>query len=89
MGRLRIKKKETVIPFRETLAYRMIWLSLSVVVFIYTIYEVIVAYQVSNTLAFILAAIVSVGSAIFIFYNVDHLSTARVPAHTLKRMRRR
>src|SRR5215472_16846952 len=53
MGRMRIKKKEAVIPFRETLAFRMILLSGSVVVFLVALYIMIGALQANITISFI------------------------------------
>ena len=89
MGRLKIKKKDVVPPFRETLAYRMMLLTASIVVFIYLLYEMAVSLRANNTVAFIISAAAGVGMAFAIFYNLDHLRDAKVPARTLKRMKRR
>jgi F0F1-type ATP synthase assembly protein I len=89
MGRFRIKKKEEVIPFRQTMAYRMIMLTLSILLFLYLLYEMVVAWSVNNTLAFLIAGVPACVAAFAIFYNLDHLKTARIPARTLKRIKRR
>ena len=89
MGRLRIKKKDVVTPFRETVAYRMLLLTLAIFLCLYTIYETAVALAENNTLAFIIAAILAVGAAIVVFYNLERLSQARIPQRTMKRMKRR
>ena len=89
MGRLRIKKKEAVIPFRETLAYRMILLAASVVVFLIALYSTIAALQAGITTTGIIAGVIGAAAAFGIFYNVDHLRDARIPKQTLSRMKRR
>ena len=88
MGRMRIKKKEAVIPFRETLAFRMILLSGSVVVFMVALY-ILVAYLGSNLTVAIASGVVGVAAAFAIFYNLDHLREAKIPKQTLNRMKRR
>ena len=89
MGRMKIKKKETLLPFRQTMAYRMMLLTLSILFFLYTLYEMVISLSVNNTLAFVISAVVGVGAAIMVFYNLDHLRDAKVPSTTLKRMKRR
>ena len=89
MGRLKIKKKESVMPLRQTMAYRMMLLTLSILFFVYTLYEMAIALTVNNTLAFIIAAVVGVLAAIAVFYNLDRLKLAKIPAATAKRMHRR
>jgi hypothetical protein len=89
MGRLKIKKKDVVTPFRQTMAYRMMLLTLSIIFFVYTLYEAAVALAENNTLAFLIAVVIAVVGAILVFYNLDQLSKARIPARTLKRMKRR
>jgi hypothetical protein len=89
VGRLRIKKKEAVIPFRETLAYRMFLLAGSSIVFLVALYFTIGAVRVGITASFVGSGIVAAGGAFAIFYNVDHLRDARIPKQTLSRMKRR
>jgi hypothetical protein len=88
MGRMRIKKKEVVLPFRQTLAYRMILVGASLVVFIVSLIVMIRAMQTS-TVTFIASAVVAVAAAFAVFYNLGHLREAKVPKQTLQRMKRR
>ena len=89
MGRLRIKKKEAVIPFRETLAYRMILMAASIIVFLITLYTTISALQAGRTVPGIISGVIGAAAAFAIFYNVDHLRDAKIPKQTLSRMKRR
>lgn len=85
---MRIKKKEAVIPFRETLAFRMILLSATVVVFIVALYFLAGAIRTSIPAA-VTWGVVGVASAFAVFYNLDHLRDAKIPKQTLTRMKRR
>jgi hypothetical protein len=89
MGRLRIKKKEVLIPFRETLAYRMLLATLSVVMLLVTTYF-LMKYISSGNKA---GLIVSVGGAVMavtaVFYNLSEIRNARVSPSALKRAKRR
>jgi O-antigen/teichoic acid export membrane protein len=89
VGRLRIKKKETVLPFRETLAYRMILLAGSVVVFLIALYIMIGTFQGGITASLVSSGVIAAAAAFGIFYNADHLRTAKIPKQTLNRMKRR
>ena len=86
---MKIKKKEAILPFRQTMAYRMLMLTLAVLFFLYTVYEMTMALRVNNTVAFVISAIAGVLASIAIFLNIDKLRYAKVPANTLKRMKRR
>jgi len=88
MGRMRIKKKEVVIPFRETVAFRLIVVGGWVVVFIIALYTLAGAFRTSTPLA-IISGIASVAAAYGIIYNLDHMRDAKVPKNTLNRMKRR
>lgn len=88
MGRLKIKKKDTVLPFRQTFVYRMLLLALSILFFVFTLYEMTMAWSVNNTLAFIIAAMTAICASFLIFYNLDRLKLAKVPESTLKRIKR-
>jgi hypothetical protein len=89
MGRLKIKRKDTVIPFRQTLAFRLLLLTVSIVVFLFSFYQTAISLTQNITVSFIIFAALSVASAIWAFYNLDHLRDAKIPARTLKRMKRR
>jgi uncharacterized membrane protein YbhN (UPF0104 family) len=88
MGRMRIKKKEAVIPFRETMAYRMIIAGGSLLVFMAALYVLVGAVATNMTLA-IAAGVVGAAAAFGIFYNLDRLREAKIPKRTLNRMKRR
>src|SRR5262245_26008140 len=87
MGRMRIKKKEAILPFRETMAYRMILAGASFIVLMSAIYFLF-ALSTNTTLA-IAAGAVGVAAAFGIFYNLDQLRYAKVPKRTMNRMKRR
>ena len=85
---MRIKKKESVLPFRETVAFRMLLLSGSILVFITALF--ILAFSLRTSLTWtIVAGIVTVAAAITVFYNLDHMRDAKIPKQTLTRMKRR
>ena len=86
MGRLKIKKKEAVIPFRETLAYRMILLSVSILFLVVALYQMIVSFG-GNTTAFIVAAVLTVVGGFGVFYNLDHLRDAKISPRAMQRMK--
>lgn len=88
MGRMRIKKKEAVIPFRETIAFRMILLTVSVIFFLVALYVLARAFRTSLTLTIASGAAV-VAAAIAVFYNLDHMRDAKIPKHTMNRLKRR
>jgi hypothetical protein len=88
MGRMRIKKKDTVIPFRETMAYRMILAGAYLVAFVIALFVLVGAIS-TNLIVAVACGIVGVAAAIGVFYNLDHLREARVPKRTLNRMKRR
>jgi hypothetical protein len=88
MGRMRIKKKEVVIPFRETMAYRMLLAGGSLIVFTSALFILVGAVSTNVTIA-IAAGAVGLAAAFGIFYNLDHLRYAKVPKRTLNRMKRR
>jgi hypothetical protein len=85
---MRIKKKEAVLPFRETLAFRMILLTGSVVLFAVVLYFLVGAIRTSIPAA-VTWGVVGVMSAFAVFYNLDHLRDAKIPKQTLNRMKRR
>jgi hypothetical protein len=89
MGRLRIKKKEKVIPFRETMAYRLLWITASAVLFMFMFYEATTSFQTGNRPGLIVSSIVGALALAGIFYNLDRARYARVSEHTTKRIRRR
>ena len=85
---MRIKKKESVLPFRETLAYRMILIGASLIVFVIALYLLVSNISTNMTLA-IASGVVGLAAALSLFYNLDRLREAKVPKRTLNRMKRR
>ena len=89
MGRLRIKKKEKVVPFQETLAYRLLLITTSAVLFMFMFYEAMTSLQTGNKPALIIASAVGVLGLVGIFFNLDRARYARMSEHAAKRLRRR
>ena len=89
MGRLRIKKKEAVVPFRETIAFRMLLATGSILVFLVALYIAISSMRTGNTIASVASAAVGVAAVLAVSYNLNHMREVRIPQRTLKRMRRR
>ncbi len=89
MGRLRIKKKDAVIPFRETMAYRLLLAGASLVVLMFAVYYLWHYAQSGNNIGLIVAVAGSVMAVTALFYNLGEVRNAKVPASTLKRARRR
>jgi uncharacterized membrane protein (GlpM family) len=85
---MRIKKKDAVIALRDTLAFRMMLLSGSVVVFVVALYILVGAVR-SGLAGAIASGAVSVAAAVAIFYSLNHLRDAKIPRQTLNRMKRR
>jgi hypothetical protein len=88
MGRMRIKKKDAVIPFRETMAYRTILILGCLIALLVGTYVLIVNLATNTPLA-IAGGVVAAAAAFLTFYNVDQTRHARVPKRTLDRMKRR
>lgn len=89
MGRLRIKKKENVIPFRDTLAYRLLLATGSVFAFLVTVFFLIKYTGSGNNIGLIASALSAVMAATAVLYNLGQVRNARVPARTLKKAKRR
>jgi hypothetical protein len=89
MGRLRIKKKEQVIPFRETMAYRLLLIISSGIIFIVMFVQALTGLRDGNRAALILSSIFGVLAAVALFFNLERARYARVSEHASKRMRRK
>jgi hypothetical protein len=89
MGRLRIKKKEAVIPFRSTVAYRLLLSTGSVILLIFALYQLVSAIRARNTTLLTISAMMSAMAAMAVFYNLGQVRNARIPERTLKRMGRK
>jgi ethanolamine transporter EutH len=89
MGRLRIKKKDMVIPFRQTMAYRLVLAAGSLVLVLVTGYFLLKYLQSGNNVGIIASIAGAVMSVTLLFYNLGEVRNAKVPSSTLKRARRR
>jgi hypothetical protein len=89
MGRLRIKKKDAVLPFRETMAYRLLLAAGSLVILLTTVYFLVYYLQLGNRTGVIVSIVAAVMAVTSLFYNLGEVRNAKVPANTLKRARRR
>jgi hypothetical protein len=89
MGRLRIKKKDAVIPFRETMAYRLLLATASLLLVLVTVYFLMTYIQAGNTTGIIAAVVGTVMAVTGLLYNLGEVRNAKVPASTLKRAKRR
>lgn len=89
MGRLRIKKKDAVIPFRETMAYRLLLATGSLILLMFALYYLVSYAQSGNRIGLIVSVLAIVMAVTSLLYNLGELRNARVPASTLKRARRR
>ena len=89
MGRMRIKKKDQVLPFRETMAYRLLLAAGSLVLLLATLFFLMTYIQSGNRIGLIVSIVASVMAVTSLFYNLGEVRNAKVPASTLKRARRR
>ena len=89
MGRLRIKRKDAVIPFRKTIAYRLLLATGSLIILVIAVYYVIHYVQVRNNTGILVSVLGSVMTVTSLFYNLGEVRNARVPASTIKRAKRR
>ena len=85
MGRMRIKKKAVLTPFRATMAYRLMLVFAFILSFLFTIYEMVTALQAKNTVAFVIVLVAGVLSAIGLFYNLER--ARHIPMPERKRYR--
>jgi len=89
MGRMRIKKKDVVLPFRDTMAYRLMLAAGSLVLLLSTIYFLVWYLQSGNRTGLIISIVAAVMAVTSLFYNLGEIRNAKVPSATLKRARRR
>jgi hypothetical protein len=88
MGRLKIKKKEAVLPFRETVAFRFIIVAISAVLFLIASVQVFRAIRDGNTTLLVIAGLMIVGTAALALFNLSQMSRAKVPKSAQQRMKR-
>jgi formate hydrogenlyase subunit 3/multisubunit Na+/H+ antiporter MnhD subunit len=89
MGRMRIKKKEKIVPFRETMAYRLLLITASGILFMSMFIQAWAGFQAGNRTAVVISSIIGVLALVGIFYNLDRARYAQVSEHASKRMRKR
>ena len=89
MGRLRIKKKDAVLPFRETMAYRLLLATGSLFLVLVSLYFLTKYIQAGHNVGIIASIAGGVMSVTALFYNLGEVRNAKVPAATLKRAKRR
>ena len=89
MGRLRIKKKDAVLPFRQTMAYRLLLAIGSLLLVMVTVFFVIRYIQSGNNIGMMVSIAVTVMGVTALLYNLGEVRNAKVPASTLKRAKRR
>jgi hypothetical protein len=89
MGRLRIKKKDAVIPFRQTMAYRLLLATASLLLVMVTVYFVIRYVQARHQVGMIVSIAAAVMAVTALFYNLSEVRNAKVPASAMKRAKRR
>jgi hypothetical protein len=89
MGRLRIKKKDAVLPFRETMAYRLLLATASLLIVMVTVFFAIRYIRSGNNVGMIVSIGATAMAVTALLYNLGEVRNAKVPASTLKRARRR
>lgn len=89
MGRLRIKKKDAVLPFRQTMAYRLLLATASLLIVMVTLYFLTSYIQSRNNVGMIISIAGTVLAVTAFLYNLGEVRNAKVPASTLKRAKRR
>jgi hypothetical protein len=89
MGRLRIKKKDAVLPFRQTMAYRLLLAMGSLLLLIFTVYFLMTYLRAGNNIGIIVSAAAAVIAVTGLLYNLGEVRNAKVPASTIKRAKRR
>jgi hypothetical protein len=89
MGRMRIKKKDAVLPFRETMAYRLLLAAASLILLLATLYFLLTYIQSGNRIGLIVSIVAAIMAVTALFYNLGEVRNAKVPASALKRAKRR
>jgi hypothetical protein len=89
MGRIRIKKKGRVLPFRETVAYRFIIVASAFILFVIALYQFFSAWGGADSTGMIIAGLAAAAAAFLGIHNFAQMQTARIPKQTLQRMKRR
>jgi hypothetical protein len=88
MGRLKIKKKNVVLPFRETVAFRFLMVGISVIFFLISVFQLIRGILSGNTTLLVIAIALTVGTGALTLFNLSQISKARIPKSAQQRMKR-
>jgi hypothetical protein len=86
---MRIKRKDSVIPFRKTLAYRLLLATGSFLLLMMTAYFIVRYVNAGHNTGILVSVLASVMAVTALFYNLSEIRNARVPQSALKRARRR
>ena len=86
---MRIKKKDAVLPFRETMAYRLLLATGSLVLLLGTLFFLVRYMQSGNKVGLIISIAAGVMAVTSLFYNLGEVRNAKVPSSALKRAKRR
>jgi len=78
MGRMRIKKKGDAKPFRQTMAYRLLLVLLSILIVVSSMLVALTSYEANKT-AFVIALIAGVLCTGSLFYNLERARHIPVP----------
>lgn len=89
MGRIKIKKKNAVLPFRETVAYRFLILAAAGAVFVISLFVLISSLTSGSAAALIASGLLALATGILAIYNLTRMRTAKIPRSALQRMKRR
>jgi sensor histidine kinase YesM len=88
MGRIKIKKKDSVLPFRETVAFRFILVAISGLFFMIALVQLIRSIQTGNTTLLVISIILTVGTFALTLFNMGQISQAKIPKSAQQRMKR-
>jgi membrane protein YdbS with pleckstrin-like domain len=78
MGRMRIKKKGDAKPFRDTMAYRLLLVLLSILVVVSSMFVMLTSYEANKT-TFFIAMAAGVLCVVSLFYNLERARHIPVP----------
>jgi len=78
MGRMRIKKKAEVKPFRDTMAYRLLLVLMSILIVLFSIFKMLTSYSVNNR-SFVIAMVAGILFTVFLFYNLERARHIPMP----------
>lgn len=88
MGRLKIKKKHAVLPFRETVAFRFLMVAAAAVLFLIAVFQLIRAFESGNRTLLVISIVLTVGTAALALFNLSQMSRAKVPKSAQQRLKR-